>query len=258
MFYGDFGEGRREAFKDCLTLLGKAFGRVYANDNLIALQRTAGFLQDKRFRQAVIGNVDRTNSARASQERSLAWRLHTLTWAARHCLSVDGDYVEAGVYRGFSFGVIAEYLDWATIAREMYLYDTFEGIPETYNSEGRNNRVYEEENSLNKDQIYNTVLARFSKYENVKIVRGIVPDSFRTSCPERIAFMHIDMNSAKSEIATLDALWGKVVPGAIVVFDDYGWSGYAAQKAAEDKWMAANGHTILELPTGQGMVIKKA
>jgi O-methyltransferase len=64
------------------------------------------------------------------------------------------------------------------------------------------------------------------------------------------------MNSVASELAALEALFDRVVPGGLIVFDDYGWTGYIAQKKAEDAFMAARGHTILELPTGQGMVLK--
>jgi hypothetical protein len=252
VFYGNFDEGRGEAFKKCLETLKETFGRVYADDNLIALQRAAGFLKDDRFRTAFFAN------ARSNQERSLAWRLHTLTWAAEHCLRIDGDFVECGVYRGFSFGVIADYLRWEEVDRRIYLYDTFQGIPDAYNSEGHSNKVHEEETKFDKDSIYNSVVERFKKYPNVTIVKGIVPDSFVQACPARIAFMHIDMNSSKSEIAALDALWDRVTPGGVVVFDDYGWSGYAAQKVSEDAWMMARGYRILELPTGQGLIIKMA
>jgi hypothetical protein len=43
----------------------------------------------------------------------------------------------------------------------------------------------------------------------------------------------------------------------MIVFDDYGWIGYRSQKIAEDGWMSERDHRILELPTGQGLVIKK-
>jgi predicted O-methyltransferase YrrM len=74
--------------------------------------------------------------------------------------------------------------------------------------------------------------------------------------PQRIAFLHIDLNSSKSEIAALEVLFDRVSPGGTVVFDDYGWSGYVAQQLAEDAWMETRGHRILELPSGQGLLVK--
>ena len=125
------------------------FGKVYAQDNLIALQRSTGFLADEKFRTAFVA------AAENQQERSLAWRIHTLTWAAQHCLNIEGDFVECGVYKGFSFAVVAAYVDFAKVNKTLYLYDTFGGIPEEYNSEARSNQVYENEIREDIDAIFN-------------------------------------------------------------------------------------------------------
>ena len=252
MFYGKFNPQSRESFQKFLSELEPIFGRVYAQDNLIALQRSAGFLRDEKFRQALV------NSAENTQERSLAWRLHTLTWAAQNCLRVDGDFVECGVYKGFSFAVITAFIQFETVPKQLYLYDTYGGIPEAYNSENRSNQVYEQDMADDVDAIYKPVCRRFKSYDNVQIVRGIVPDTFEQHCPEKIAFLHIDMNSAKSEMAVLNHLFDRVTPGGMIVFDDYGWSGYIQQKIAEDEFMAQRDHSILELPTGQGLLLKHA
>ena len=251
MFYGDFSDGRNLAFQQALKTLQQIFGRVYAQDNLIALQKTAGFFQEQKFRESFIGN------AHTLQEKSLGWRLHTLTWAANHCLDIAGDFVECGVYHGFSFAVITAYLEFENVDKTLYLYDSFTGIPEEYNSENRSNAVYQKEIAENEYAIFNDVKEKFSKYQNVKIIKGIVPNTFQQVCPEKIAFLHIDMNSAKSEIAALESLFDKVTSGGMIVFDDYGWSGYVKQKIAEDAFMKERGHNILELPTGQGLLIKK-
>ena len=63
--------------------------------------------------------------------------------------------------------------------------------------------------------------------------------------------------SADAELAALDVLWDRMVPGAILILDDYGWSGYyAEQKFREDVFFEERGYRVVELPTGQGMVIK--
>ncbi|MEM1368140.1 MAG: TylF/MycF/NovP-related O-methyltransferase [Cyanobacteria bacterium P01_H01_bin.15] len=234
-----------------LDSLPGIFGTTYANDNLIALQRTAGFRQDQAFLQVV------RDQAQTQQERSLLWRLHTLVWAAQQALHVDGDFVECGVLTGFSFGVVSQYLDFAKINKSLYLYDTFQGIPEQYNSENRSNQYYEQLNAEDDDAIFKTAQKRFANFPNVHLIRGIVPDTFAEACPKKVAFLHLDMNSAASEIAALEILFDKVTPGGLIVFDDYGWSGYRAQKEAEDVFMSQRGYNILELPTGQGLLLKR-
>ena len=185
------------------------------------------------------------------QEVSLALRLNTLLWAAESALHVEGDFVEAGVFRGFCSAVIADYLDFATVPKSFYLYDTFDGIPPELDSERHNSRIFSEPG------LHEKVVARFAPYPNVRVVKGAVPASFAEAMPERISFLHLDMNSSKSEIAALEVLFDRVSPGGLIVFDDYGWLGYKAQMRAEDAFMAERGYRILELPTGQGLLLKR-
>lgn len=55
----------------------------------------------------------------------------------------------------------------------------------------------------------------------------------------------------------LGVLFDRVVPGGVIVFDNYGWSASARQMEASDSFMAAHSYTILELPTGQGLTVKR-
>lgn len=48
-----------------------------------------------------------------------------------------------------------------------------------------------------------------------------------------------------------------MVPGGLIVLDDYGWLGYRAQKEAEDAFFAERSYMVLELPTGQGLIVKR-
>ncbi len=252
MFYGNFKEGSKERLREAIQTLNEICGPIYAADNLIGLQRAAGFRENTKFMECLRRN------AQNNQELSLAWRLHTLLWAAQNALHLEGDFVECGVWKGFCFAFLSDYLNLGSKDRDIYLYDTYQGIPEQMNSENRSNRPYEAEIQNDPDAIYKIVQQRFSAVPNAKIVKGMVPDSFAQACPEKIALLHIDMNSAASEIAALNALFDKVVHGGMIVFDDYGWTGYAPQRHAENAFMAERGHSILELPTGQGLVIKHA
>ena len=83
-----------------------------------------------------------------------------------------------------------------------------------------------------------------------------LPESFAGGIPENVAFVHIDMNSVSGEIGALEGLFDRMSPGGIIILDDYGWHGYRAQQQAEQSWFAARGKRVLELPTGQGMVIR--
>ena len=61
------------------------------------------------------------------------------------------------------------------------------------------------------------------------------------------------MNCSPPEIAAINFFWDKLVPGAMVLLDDYGFVSYEEQKNAFDN---EKGIEILALPTGQGLIIK--
>jgi O-methyltransferase len=250
MLYG-IPPGREKELQQALETIANMYpGQFYCNDMLVALWRNLSFRHDEKFMSCYYDAV--TND----QEESLVWRLHTLAWAAKNALYVEGDFVECGVFKGFCSSVILKYLDFQELPRQAYLYDTFEGLPEeTSTEQEREAWDYSEHDP---EDVYNGVCEKFSRYKNVKIVRGIVPDSFKVTVPEKIAFLHIDMNSEKAEILALEYLFDKVSPGGFIVFDDFGWTCNANQMTAELAFMNERGHHILELPTGQGVVIKHA
>src|SRR5438046_2094337 len=123
MFYG-IPPDRQQKFDESLHYIVESFGgNAFAADMLITLNRNLSFLLDSRFVHA-FNSISRTE-----QERSLIWRLHVLCWAASQALSVEGDFVECGVLRGFCSGVICKYLDFETqVGRTYWLYDTFCGL----------------------------------------------------------------------------------------------------------------------------------
>ena len=105
-------------------------------------------------------------------------------------------------------------------------------------------------------QLYEATKSRFRDFNNVTVTQGKIPDILSVVSPSKIAFMHLDLNNASAEIGALEVLFDRMVPGAVLVLDDYGWLAYRAQKEAEDPWFEKLGYRILELPTGQGLLIK--
>ena len=105
-------------------------------------------------------------------------------------------------------------------------------------------------------RMYDDVVARFAAYPFVRVIRGAVPDSFAQGFPDRIAFAHIDMNHPVPEAAALEAVLPRLSSGGAIIFDDYGWWGYSAQKIALDPIVARHGLKLLELPTAQALLIK--
>jgi O-methyltransferase len=244
MFYW-MNEAQQKEFARALDAIRSIYERYFAGDMLIALDRNMGFTQDARFLAAV--EAQRPNA----QESSLLWRLHVLCWCAQNALSLDGDFVECGVFRGFMSAVAAHYVDFGVQPKRWHLYDTFEGVPAGDLNAGQSSPP-----EFAQAGLHDAIVRRFAAYPNVVVHRGRVPQILVESAPARIAFLHLDMNSAKAEIGALELLYDRLAAGAFVLLDDYGWYAYRAQKEAEDAFFGTRGVGVLELPTGQGLVVK--
>ena len=73
---------------------------------------------------------------------------------------------------------------------------------------------------------------------------------------EKVAYLHLDMNCTAPEIAALEYFWPKIAPFGIVVMDDYGWPRHHQQKIGYDRFVRERGLQLLQLPTGQAILIK--
>jgi len=153
-----------------------------------------------------------------------------------------------------------EYLNWDETGKTFYLLDTFAGIDEKYVTGTKAAETID----LNKKHIdegfyvqgVESVRANFAEWNNVRIVEGPIPETLPQIETDAIAYLHLDMNNAVPEVAAFDHFWERLVTGAIVLLDDYAYSGYSDQKLAMDKAAAAKGAAVASLPTGQGLIIK--
>jgi hypothetical protein len=225
------------------------------NQDGLATQHNADFMRDPRFQEAY-----RVGMENGRPGTRIEWRVHVALWCATRALQLQGDFVECGVHTGILSGAVMTWLDFARAAhRKFYLFDTWAGIPVEQMSEEEKrsgvadmNRKYQDG-----DAVHAAVQRKFARWPNAVIVRGRVPESLSAmSTSQRVAYLSIDMNVAAAEMAAIDALWPRLVPGALVLLDDYGWAPHANQKKAWDAWAARTGVMILALPTGQGLVIK--
>ncbi len=187
----------------------------------------------------------------------IRWRAHVCCWAAKNALSLQGDFVECGVHTGLLSLTVAHFLNFATLNRTFWLLDTFAGIPlervsleEKAHAAMLNGALYFD--------CYEVARNNFAPFPNARLVRGILPDSLVNTQINQIAYLSMDMNNAAAEIATFEHLWPKLSPGAIVVIDDYAFSGYEAQFRAWNDFANSKNQMVLTIPTGQGILIKPA
>ena len=78
----------------------------------------------------------------------------------------------------------------------------------------------------------------------------------RAASIDAVCYLSLDMNNTLPEIAAAEHFWPKLVPGGIMLLDDYSYAGYEEQHAAFNDFAGRQKISILALPTGQGLAIK--
>jgi O-methyltransferase len=223
-------------------------------DDLAVWKRVLPYEADAPFAAAFAQSI--AFAPESYKAADLRWRAHTACWAASAALALEGDFVECGVNTVVLAGAICRYVDFNKSGRNFWLFDTYEGIPLTL-ATARETRKFTVGEPLYKN-VWDVATANFSAFPRAHLVKGMVPDTLTSVDIDKVSYLSIDMNLAAPEKAALDYFWPKMVPGAIVVLDDYGFQGHEEQRIMADAFAASKGTKILSLPTGQGLLLKPA
>lgn len=219
---------------------------------LFTQHKTTEFLQDPRFIAAY-----QAGKTTGQWPIEVPWRVLTACWAGEQASKLGGDFVECGVNNGSFVRAMIEYLHFEKLPQQFYLLDTFNGLVQEQFSEQENALGLYEHYKDHYGDCYEVVKKTFAPYKNVKLIRGMVPDTLSQIDSDKIAFLSLDMNCAAPEVQAIEYLWDKLVPGAVVLLDDYGWDLHIEQKNALDLFAKEHNHDILLLATGQGLLIKR-
>jgi hypothetical protein len=163
---------------------------------------------------------------------------------------IPGDFVECGVYKGGNALIAAKIFDLYKINKKVYLFDTFTGMtkPTEYDY-----RISDKSSVLKKylslrqndhtDWAYASieeVKENFRKIgllnDNVFFCKGKVENTLDkvSNIPNTISFLRLDTDWYESTKKELEILYNKLVPGGILVIDDYGH--YNGAKKAVDEY----------------------
>ena len=179
-------------------------------------------------------------------------RLNALILATRYVsrYGIPGDVVECGVWRGGSMQAVALTLLAATEnTRDLYLFDTYEGMPPPGEEDKRRDGASAAD--LLKTAHRGAGIWAVATLEDVRagleqipypterihFVKGLVQDTVPVQAPERIAILRLDTDWYASTRHELEHLFPLLQPGGILVIDDYGdWQG---ARQAVDEYFAA-------------------
>jgi len=211
---------------------------------------------------------------RAIVERSLPYtmtgpaRLLALAEAVGHLVArgVPGAFAECGVWRGGSVLAMALALAEAgETARDLWLYDTFEGMTapteadvsehdppalETWQAaQAQGTRAWPElfdDAQSTEAAVRSTVLSSGYPEDRVHLVAGPVEQTIPAATPGPLALLRLDTDWYESTRHELEHLYPLLSPGGVLIVDDYGhWQG---ARQAVDEYFAAHPPRPLLVP----------
>jgi O-methyltransferase len=177
-------------------------------------------------------------------------RLWALTYACKHILTknIPGDFVECGVWKGGNLILMSALIKYHGGDKKIYGFDTFSGMTEPTDidkdlwGESAKSLLSRSEYKDGKASFYafaSKELVSQILIENgcvdVKLIEGDVLSTLhdKKNLPSSISVLRLDTDWYESTRIELEVLYPLLVPGGILIIDDYGhFSG--ARKAVDE------------------------
>jgi O-methyltransferase len=183
-------------------------------------------------------------------------RIYALIQGVRYVSAngIAGAIVECGVWKGGSMAAAARtLLQMQDVSRDLYLFDTFEGMSEPtandvdYSGKSANEVI--RENSSFKcadaplEQVKEVLYGTGYPKDRIHFVPGKVEDSIPGSAPDAIALLRLDTDWYESTKHELIHLFPRLSKAGVIIIDDYGhWKG---SRQACNEYFAENRVSVL-------------
>jgi hypothetical protein len=172
---------------------------------------------------------------------------------------VPGAIVECGVWRGGSMMLAAlTLLANDDAARDLYLFDTFDGLPrpdaevdvDLWGNRAIDgwlpHRIDDESSNYARadlDTVRANMASTLYAHDRVFFVQGMVERTIPQHAPERIAVLRLDTDWYASTRHELTHLYPRLVPGGVLIVDDYGH--FRGARRAVDEYIAEHALPLL-------------
>jgi O-methyltransferase len=158
-------------------------------------------------------------------------------------------------------------LDCGDASRDLYLFDTFEGMPPPGDRDVRHDgrpaaellAIRPRDHDVWAVATLEDVRAAFAQVpypaERVHFVKGLVEDTIPTQAPESISILRLDTDWYASTRHELEHLYERLSPGGVLLIDDYGW--WKGAREAVDEFLEHSGERLLLLRMASGRIAVK-
>jgi heme-degrading monooxygenase HmoA len=169
---------------------------------------------------------------------------YQLFMAVKRTQKVEGDIAEVGSYMGGSAKLICE----AKGNKELYLFDTFEGLPNL--SRWDDPAQFQKGNFSSS---FNYVENYLKHYPNVYLYKGLFPATSKPIENKRFSFVHLDVDLYEATRASIEFFYPRMMKGAVMISHDYDTPGVSK---AFDEFFRDKPEPIIEMSGCQCLIVK--
>lgn len=174
-------------------------------------------------------------------------------------LELDGDVIECGVFRGASTRRIGRRLTERSPTKKLFACDSFEGFPQ--------DRILGKDLNPFRFRFRHKIRGKFARAADVPVrlmqffeayrvngyvVKGFFSDTLPKLVRRKFCFIYIDCDIYESHLDCLNILYDQLVPGGIVMFDDYAQPKWPGASRAVDDFFAGRPEKPQHLATHHG------
>jgi O-methyltransferase len=164
-----------------------------------------------------------------------------------------GDLIEIGVWRGGTGALIARRCQLIGIDDPVYLCDTFKGVVKASSRDVA--YIGGEHADTNQQAVLG--LTRALRLDQVRIIEGVFPDDTGHLLSDRsFRLCHIDVDVYDSARDIVNWVWPRLLPGGIIVYDDYGFHSCVGITRFVNEERAKPDRVVIHNLNGHAIVIK--
>ena len=156
--------------------------------------------------------------------------LHTALQSV-HENKIAGDFVECGIWKGGNIVIAKKFFDSVNNIKNFLCYDTFEGMTEPGEFDGK--KAHKTWQGKSKCEAGIEEVIEVFKFHNllddrIKFIKGDVRKTLldKNNLPDSISILRLDTDFYDSTLIELELLYPRLTPGGYLIVDDYGhWHG---------------------------------
>lgn len=166
----------------------------------------------------------------------------------------SGALIEVGVWRGGTGALIAKKASLCGVKESVFLCDTFRGVVKA----GEQDTSYKGgEHADTSRRSVDDLVSRL-QLTNVEVLEGTFPDQTSRFVEDlEFRLIHVDVDVYQSAKDVVEWIWDRMVPGGIVVYDDFGFSTCTGITRYVEEQMLLPDRIVIHNLNGHAIVVKQ-